>query len=92
MNVSILKRGKVEIFEKNGIEILFNLLEGKYKDDEQLIVDILQCLTNTAEEPRARIVLRNDKYLSKIKDYVNHEDELISEQSKICTEVIEWEP
>ena len=92
MNVSILKRGKVEIFENNGIEILFNLLEGKFKDDEQLIVDILQCLTNSAEEPRARIALRNEKYLEKIKNYANHQDDLISEQSKICSEVIEWEP
>ena len=82
----------MKFLKKMVYEILFNLLEGKYKDDEQLILDILQCITNTAEEPRARIVLRNDKYLSKIKDYVNHEDELISEQSKICTEVIEWEP
>ena len=92
MNVSILKRGKVEIFENNGIEILFSLLEGKFKDDEQLILNILQCITNTAEEPRARIALRADKYLGKIKEYNSHEDELINEQSNICSEVITWEP
>jgi hypothetical protein len=92
MNVSILKRGKVEIFENNGIEILFSFLEGKFKDDDQLILNILQCITNTAEEPRARIALRADKYLGKIKEYNSHEDELINEQSNICSEVITWEP
>ncbi len=92
MNVSILKRGKVEIFENNGIEILFSLLDGNFKDDEQLILDILQCITNTAEEPRARIALREEKYLNRIKDFRNHQDELISEQAQICTDVITWEP
>ena len=54
MNVSILKRVKVEIFENNWIEILFSLFEGNFKDDEQLIFDILLCITNTSKEPRAR--------------------------------------
>ena len=35
MNVSILKRGKEEIFDNGGIEIMFELLNGRGKDDIQ---------------------------------------------------------
>ena len=92
MNVSILKRGKEEIFDNEGIEIMFELLNGPAKDDIQLILNIIQCIGNVAEEPRARIILKNGKYLDIIRQYNSHSDELIKEQSKLTEEIILWEP
>ena len=92
MNVSILRRGKEEIYENKGIEIMFELLNGNFKDNEQLILNILQCVTNVAEEPRARKLLRTGNYLETIKKYNDHEDDLVKEQSKLAEEVILWEP
>lgn len=92
MNVSILKRGKEEIFDNGGIEIMFELLNGRGKDDIQLILNVIQCIGNVAEEPRARILLRTGNYLETIKKYNEHEDELIKEQSKLTEEIILWEP
>ena len=92
MNVSILRRGKEEIYENKGIEIMFELLNGNFKDNEQLILNILQCITNVAEEPRARKLLRTGNYLETIKKYNDHEDDLVKEQSKLAEEVILWEP
>ena len=92
MNVSILKRGKEEIFENEGIEILFSVLMGKGKDDEQLILDIIQCLGNVAEEHRARKFLRTGNYLDIIRGYDNSTNDLIKEQAKITDDIILWEP
>ena len=92
MNVSILKRGKEEIFDNGGIEIMFDLLNGRSKDDTQLILNIIQCIGNVAEEPRARIILKNGNYLDIIRKYNQHKDELIKEQSKLTEEIILWEP
>ena len=92
MNVSILKRGKEEIFENEGIEILFSVLMGKGKDDEQLILDIIQCLGNVAEEHRARKFLRTGNYLDIIRGYDNSTNDLIKEQAKITEDIILWEP
>ena len=92
MNVSILKRGKEEIFENEGIEILFSVLMGKGKDDEQLILDIIQCLGNVAEEHRARKFLRTGNYLDIIHGYDNSTNDLIKEQAKITEDIILWEP
>ena len=92
MNVSILKRGKEEIFENEGIEIMFNLLMNKGKDDEQLILNIIQCIGNVAEEHRARKFLRGGNYLDIIRGYNNSTNELIKEQAKITEDIILWEP
>ena len=92
MNVSILKRGKKEIYENGGIEIMFSLLNGKAKNDEQLTLNIIQCLGNVAEEHRARKILRTENYLDIIKSYSESGNELIKEQSKITEEIILWEP
>ena len=92
MNVSILKRGKEEIFDNEGIEIMFNLLMNKGKDDEQLILNIIQCIGNVAEEHRARKFLRSGNYLDIIRSYNNSANELIKEQSKITEDIILWEP
>ena len=92
MNVSILRRGKEEIYENKGIEIMFELLNGNFKDNEQLTLNILQCITNVAEEPRARKLLRTGNYLENIKKYNTHEDDLVKEQSKLAEEIILWEP
>ena len=92
MNASILKRGKEEIYDNNGIDIMFELLNGKYKDDIQLILNVIQCIGNVAEEPRARVLLRTKNYLDIIRQYNQHEDDLIKEQSKLTEEIILWEP
>ena len=92
MNVSILKRGKEEIYDNGGIEIMFELLNGKGKDDIQLILNVIQCIGNVAEEPRARELLKTKDYLDIIRKYNEHEDELIKEQSKLTEEIILWEP
>ena len=83
MNVSILKRGKEEIFENEGIETLFSLLNGVGKNDQQLILDIIQCIGNVAEEHRARKLLRTGNYLDIIKGYKESGNELIKEQAGI---------
>jgi hypothetical protein len=92
MNASILKRGKEEIYDNNGIDIMFELLNGKYKDDIQLILNVIQCIGNVAEEPRARVLLRTKNYLDIIRQYNQHEDDLIKEQSRLTEEIILWEP
>ena len=92
MNVSILKRGKEEIFENEGIETLFSLLNGVGKNDQQLILDIIQCIGNVAEEHRARKLLRTGNYLDIIKGYKESGNELIKEQAGITEEIILWEP
>lgn len=92
MNASILRKGKAEIFENQGIENIFELLKGNYKKDIQLILNVLQCVTNVAEDPRARKLLRTGDYLNIIRQYNNHEDELIKEQSVLAEQVILWEP
>ena len=92
MNVSILKRGKEEIFDNGGIEIMFELLNGRGKDDTQLILNVIQCVGNVAEEPRARKLLRTGNYLETIRKFNEHEDDLIKEQSKLTEEIILWEP
>ena len=92
MNASILKRGKEEIYDNNGIDVMFELLNGKYKDDIQLILNVIQCIGNVAEEPRARVLLRTKNYLDIIRQYNQHEDDLIKEQSRLTEEIILWEP
>jgi hypothetical protein len=92
MNVSILKRGKEEIYENEGIETMFNLLNSRGKNDEQLVLNIIQCVGNVAEEHRARKLLRTGNYLDIIRQYNQSENELIKEQSKITEEIILWEP
>ena len=92
MNVSILKRGKEEIYENEGIEIMFNLLKSKDKEDEQLNLNIIQCVGNVAEEHRARKLLRTGNYLDIIRKYNQSNNELIKEQAKITEDIILWEP
>lgn len=92
MNISILKRGKIEIYEYDGIDTLFELLNGQFKDDEQLVLDILQCITNVSEEPSSRKKLRDNQYIQKIKSYDNHNDDLIKLQVNTTLNVIMWEP
>lgn len=92
MNLSLEIKAKKEIFERKGIESLFNVLNSKFKEDPQLVLNILQCLTNTAEEPRARKFLLQEEYLNQVKDYKNNSDEFIKEQAGTLEEVICWEP
>ena len=92
MNISILKRGKVEIFENKGIETLFKVLNGTFGSDDQVALDILQCLTNVAEEPRARKMLQEEKYLIYIKKFDTSKDDLIKLQVENALKVILWEP
>jgi hypothetical protein len=95
MNASILKRGKVEIFENDGLNLsmvnFFNIqaLLDKY-DDEQLTLNILQLIGNVAEEPRARKFMCNN--LGCIDKYLNHDFDLIKEQAKITKDIITWKP
>ena len=68
------------------------MLNGIAKDDIQLTLNVIQCVGNVAEDPRARELLRTKNYLDIIRKYNEHEDELIKEQSKIIEEIILWEP
>jgi hypothetical protein len=67
--------------------------EVKYNDIDdlhQLILNILQTIANVAEEPRARIIMRDNlKYIDK---YLSHENVLIKEQAKITGDIIRWKP
>ena len=94
MQTSILKKGKVEIFENNGIDILFSVINENcaYSNYSQVILDVLQTIGNVSEEPRARKKLREEKYLNKVNEYMQSPDELIREQSQITNDIILWEP
>lgn len=88
-SVSILKRGKVEIYEENGLDILFDILT-YFKDNEQLILNILGIFGNVSEEPRAR------KKMVAVWDhfdcFIKNENELIAEQAEITKNIIHWKP
>ena len=57
-----------------------------------MALDILQCLTNVAEEPRARKMLQEEKYLIYIKKFDTSKDDLIKLQVENALKVILWEP
>lgn len=88
MSVAILKRGKVEIFENDGLIYLLALLDKH--EDEQLILNILQTLGNVAEEPRGRKYML--EHLSYVDKYIGHENDLIREQAVLTKDIITWLP
>lgn len=59
-------------------------------DDEQIILNILQCIGNVAEEPRARKKLLH--HLNYIDKFLDHQNKLINEQAKITKNIIIWKP
>jgi len=88
MSVSILKAGKVQIFEKNGFDFCLKLLD--LFDDQQLTLNILQIIGNVAEEPRGRKkMLENLVFIDR---YLDHEFLLIKSQAKITKDIIIWKP
>ena len=60
-------------------------------DDAQLTLNILQTLGNVSEEPRGRKKILSE-FLVIIDRYLNHENDLISEQARITKDIIEWKP
>jgi hypothetical protein len=87
-NVSILKRGKVEIFENDGLETCMTILD-KFTDD-QLILNILQIIANVAEEPRGRKKMCEN--LHRLEKYSQSDDSFIKSQTKITKDIILWKP
>jgi len=87
-NVSILKRGKVEIFEEKGLDLCFDLI--KNFDDEQLYLNIFGIIGNVSEEPRARKNMIN--IWEHLECFVSHENPLIAEQAQITKDIIKWKP
>lgn len=93
MSASILKRGKVEIFELNGLDICFDLLNGKFNTNDKLVLDILMIISNVAEEPRARkLLLTHEVYFDKINTLLTSKNDLISQQARMALNIIKWEP
>jgi ribosomal protein S8 len=89
MSVSILKRGKVEIYEDEGLEVCIGLLD-KY-EDVQLLLNILQIIGNVSEEPRGRKKMSENHLLS-IEKFLQHENRFIKEQAIITRNIITWKP
>jgi hypothetical protein len=98
MSASILKRGKVEIYENNGLESCIDLLSNyslkSSSDDEdvvQLILNILQIIGNVSEEPRGRKNM-NENYLSSVDKFLDDRNRFIKEQANITRNIIIWKP
>lgn len=86
--VSILKRGKVEIFENHGLESYLKLI--KIVTNEQILISVLQVIGNTAEEPRARKFMLS--HLPEIEIFLKNQHELIQKQAKMTIDIITWKP
>lgn len=86
--VSILKRGKEEIFENKGIDLYLELL--KIVKNEQIIINVLQVLGNTAEEPRARKFLLN--HLEEISVFKDFNYDIVKTQADLTIGIITWKP
>lgn len=86
--VSILKRGKVEMFENKGLESYLTLL--KIVNNDQIILNALQVICNTSEEPRARKYMLSN--LSAIEIFLNSKSELIKAQAIMTKDIITWIP
>lgn len=98
MSASILKRGKVEIYENDGLESCIELLNNyslkSSSDDEdviQLILNILQIIGNVSEEPRGRKKM-NENYLSSVDKFLDDKNRFIKEQANITRNIIIWKP
>jgi hypothetical protein len=89
MSTSILKKGKVEIYENNGLESLIDLL--KKSNDIQLTLNILQVISNVAEEPRGRKKLLQI-FLPDLEKYLTNENNFIKQQAIITKDIITWKP
>ena len=86
--VSILKRGKVEILGNNGLEYYLQLL--KIVKNEQVIINTLQVLGNTSEEPGARKFMNS--HLSELEIFAKSTNEFIKAQAEFSLKVITWIP
>ena len=99
MACSILKRGKVEIFENRGLDIFLRLMRKHLSLEEpeviQLVLNLLQIISQTALEVRARKFMLEEMNIKEVKiltDKSHVGNELILEQAKICENIIEWKP
>ncbi len=88
-SASILKRGKVEIYENKGVDMVMRLLDNF--SNEQLVINCLQLIANVAEEPRGRKRLL-DKYLRDVEYYLNEKNKFIVNQARITSDIITWKP
>jgi hypothetical protein len=86
--VSILKIGKVEIFENKGLESYLTLL--KISNNDQIILNSLQVICNTSEEPRARKFMLNN--ISDIEVFLKNKNELVKAQAEMTKNTIVWKP
>lgn len=86
--VSILKRGKVEIFENKGLDLYLELL--KLVKNEQILINVLEVLGNTAEEPRARKTLLN--HLEEISIFKDFDYDIVKTQADLTLKIITWKP
>lgn len=103
IGISILKRGKEELYKHKGIELgldFLKLYKEKQADDknnhlhlqniEQIIINILQFIGNGSEDPSTRrYMLKNKEIIEYFKSYSN---EIIREQSEITLKIINWKP
>ncbi len=97
--VSILKRGKEEIFKFKGLSYGLELLgliissnDSHYqKDDkEQLLLNIIQYIGNTSEDPSSRKFLLDN--LKSLEVFLSYDNEFIKEQAVITIKIIKWKP
>jgi len=102
IGISILKRGKEEIYKHKGLELGLDFLKlykerqfdeniNKHKDDiEQIVVNILQYIGNGSEDPLSRKFMLKNKEI--VEYYMTNDNEIIKEQSGITLRIINWKP
>lgn len=96
--VSILKRGKEEIYKFKGLEKglkLLNLLaeasNNNFEEDiEQIIINTLQFIGNTSEDPSSRAEML--KHLAELDKFFSVGNPYIKNQVKLTVGIITWKP
>lgn len=98
-SVSILKQAKEEIFKYKGLEqglLLLNYvvngtdLSYSKEDKEQLIINTLQYIGNTSEDPSSRKYMID--HLSELNIFLKSDNSFIKEQAEITIKIIKWKP
>lgn len=96
--VSILKRAKEEIYSFKGLEkglnllnLLANTIDSNFEDDiDQIIINTLQFIGNTSEDPNSRIEML--KHLTELDKFFSVGNPYIKKQVKLTVGIITWKP
>lgn len=100
LSVSILKRGKEEIFKYNGLQLALSLIN-KFResydilnndDKEQVLINCLQYLGNTSEDPNSKkYMIQNINDINKCNN-IDKYSYYIQNAAEEALKVINWKP